>query len=293
MAAVTFSIDTSEIALADRLLAESMGQFEWITARAMTTAAKAAKAKIQSDILPMIEGGPTPWTRRGLIASFARPDNLTSNVGFNYGGGEFSDTGQERFKGGGVPSGRYMEINARGGDRNAKSTELALRRAGLIRDNQFITPGPAAKTDARGNVKGGEYTRILSRLRASEVGSAPSGAGSRGRSGKARAQLDYFILRKSGGQPSRWELGAEPVAIAQRVGSNAAGGTGRGSGRRGRPTTVGYRRGFAVAFNIVEQPNYERRFPIQSVAMNEYKRVFGNAWQAGLTAELNHPKRKK
>lgn len=290
MNGISFEIDYSQISDTERRLALEMGQFEWISARAMTTAAKAAKSKLQTNILPRIEGGPTSWTRRGLIASFATKDNLTSNVGWNYGGGSFTETGEQSFKSGGVPSGRYMEVNARGGDRNPKSTELQLRRSRLIDNNQFITPAidsDGVKLDRHGNVSRGEYTRMLSRVRALEVGSAPSGSGSRGRSGKARSKTDYFIARGDAMGISRWQLGTKPIYIARRSGHGPKGGTGKGSGRPGRPQTIGYRRGFDVSFHIISSPNYESRFPIKSIAMAEYRRVFNEAWRKGLENELN------
>ena len=294
MAGITLTVDTSEVSKLSKALAVMMGQQEWITARAMTTAAKAAKARLAAEVFPMIKGGPTNWTKRGLIASYASPKNLTSQVGFQYGEGKFTDSEFTR-KAGGVPSGRYMGINARGGDRRSKATELGLRRAGLIGNDQFITPpstsstrGGGVKLNAQGNLPGGEYQRILSRMRAlpGEVGDAPKGAGSRGRSSKGRREVDYFMLRGVGGTPSRWQLGADPMAVAKRAGRGPKGGTGKGSGNPGRPQTVGYRRGFVRALFVVDQPNYERRFPIQSIAMREYQRVFNQAYEAGVKAEL-------
>lgn len=294
MAGITFTVDTSEISKMSRALAVLMGQHEWITARAMTTASKASKERIRAEVFPMIKGGPTAWTRRGLIARYATKDNLTSMVGFQYGDGNFNDSEFTR-KAGGVPSGRYMGINARGGDRRPKSTELAMRRAGLIRGDQFITPpskpsiaAGGIQLNAQGNLPGGEYQRMLSRMRAlpGGIGNAPQGAGSRGRSGKGRASIDYFMLRGTDNRPSRWQLGADPLAVARRAGPGPKGGTGKGSGNPGRPQTVGYRRGFVRALFVIDQPNYERRFPIQSIAMREYQRVFNQAYEAGVTAEL-------
>jgi hypothetical protein len=294
MAGITFTVDTSEISKMSKALAVMMGQHEWITARAMTTAAEAAKARVAVEVFPMIKGGPTNWTKRNLIGSYASPKNLTSQVGFQYGEGNFTDSAFTR-KAGGVPSGRYIGLNARGGDRRPKATELGLRRAGLIGNNQFITPpstsstaGGGVKLNAQGNLSGGEYQRILSRMRAlpGGIGNAPRGAGSRGRSGKGRKENDYFMLRGTGGRPSRWQLGAEPMAVARRAGTGPKGGTGKGSGNPGRPQTVGYRRGFVRALFVVDQPNYERRVPVQSIAMREYQRVFNQAYEAGVRAEL-------
>lgn len=299
---VRFTVDTSEISALSRGLASMMGQHGWITARAMTTAAKAAKGQLEARVLPMIQGGPTGWTKRGLIASYASPQNLTSQVGFQYGEGKFTDSAFTR-KAGGVPAGRYMGVNAQGGDRKPKATELALRRSGLIPRDGFITPvskpqsGSGLRFTQQGNITGGQYQQMLSRLRALPPGSsqnAPQGRGSdpRGRSAKGRREADYFLLRTLGGTPSRWQLGADPSAIVRRAGPGPKGGTGKGSGKRGRPQTVGFKRGFVRAFNITEQPNYERRFPIQSIAWREYQRVFPQAYEAGLRHELERRARR-
>jgi hypothetical protein len=290
MAGVDLTIDTSELNQLQVSLSRMMGQFEWITARAMTTAAKASREAIRREILPMVQGGATPWTKRGLIVSYAKPGDLRAMAGFQYGEGKWTDSAFSR-KAGGVPAGRYMGVNASGGDRRAKGFEVRLRQAGQIGRGDFVVPRSRwGALNAQGNVTGGKYQQILSRVRAlpAGIGNAPQGAGSRGRSGRSRASLDYFVARGDDAGISRWQLGARPVLIAERAGSGPKGGTGKGSGKRGRPQTVGYRRGFVPALSIVnDAPNYERRFPIRSVAMREYQRVFPEAWRAGFIAEVN------
>jgi hypothetical protein len=267
-----------------------MGQFEWITARAMTTAAKASRDAIRRQILPMVKGGATPWTKRGLIVSFAKPTELRAMAGFQYGEGKWTDSAFSR-KAGGIPAGRYMGVNAGGGDRRPKSFEVRLRQAGQIGRGDFVVPRSRwGALNAQGNVSNTKYNQILSRVRAASgsLGNAPQGAGSRGRSGRARASLDYFVARGDDSGISRWQLGSRPLMIAERAGKGPKGGTGKGSGKRGRPQTVGYRRGFVPAMSIVnDAPNYERRFPIQSVAMREYRRVFPTAWRDGFIREAN------
>jgi hypothetical protein len=265
MAVVNLSIDSRQISAMNLALANLSGQFNWIAARAMTNSAKAAKGAVASKILPMIKGGPTSWTKRGLIASFAKPDNLTSQVGFQYGEGRFTDDAFTR-KAGGVPAGRYMGVNAKGGDRRPKGTELALRRTGLIGNDQFITPASSGvRLNGQGNLPGGQYQRLLSRLRA-----LPEGSSQNAKPGAKRREIDYFIMRRDGAGYTRWELGAEPAFIAKRVG----------------------KRGFVPAFFITDQPNYERRFPIQSVAMTEYNRVFGKEFDKALKSEMAYQARK-
>lgn len=259
---IRFDVNTIQVDRLQENVARLMGQYEWIAARAMTKGAIAAKAGISREIFPMIQGGPSTWTRRGLIAKFAKPSDLTAMAGFQYGEGRWEDSAFSR-KAGGIPSGRYMGLNARGGDRRPKSFELRLRRAGLIGNDQFATPNPRVmRLNAQGNLPAGQYTQILSRLRALEVGNASQGAGSRGRSGAKRRQADYFLMRYAGGRPSRG-LGGEPAYIAKRVG-----------------------RGFAPAFWLIDQPNYERRFPIQQVATREFAKAFAAEFRAGVEREL-------
>ena len=281
MASVDLTIDTAQLNAMSQRLARLYGQFDWIAARAMTNSAKAAKSAISRQILPMIQGGPTGWTKRGLISSFARPDNLRTAVGFQYGAGEMQDYGFTP-KGVGVPAGRYMGVNARGGDRRPKATELALRRTGRIPGDAFITPNSKVlRLNSQGNLPGSQYQQLLSRLK-----SLPEGSSQNAKATTNRREIDYFIARRDGAGISRWQLGGEPAFIAKRAGKGPKGGTGKGSGRPGRPQTSGYKRGFAAAFFITDQPNYEARFPIKSVAMAEYKRVFAGEFDKALNAEI-------
>jgi hypothetical protein len=282
MANVSMELDLAELNQLKVNISRVIGQFEWITARAMTTAAKASRDAIRSQILPQVQGGATAWTKRGLIVEFARPDSLRSQAGFQYGEGKWEDSAFSR-KAGGVPAGRYMGINASGGDRKPKGFELQLRRAGLVGRGDFVVPNSRWRgVNAQGNVTGGTYRQVLSRVGAAMAGSTQT-AGN-----KRRASVDYFIARGDEAGISRWQLGAQPRFIAERAGAGPKGGTGKGSGKPGRPQTVGYKRGFSTAMSIVnDAPNYERKFPIQSVAMREYRRVFPEAWRKGFAYEAN------
>lgn len=246
---VSLTIDSGEISQLARNLAVGLGKFDTIAAGAMTTAAIKAREAIRREIEPMIEGGPTAWTRRGLIVRYARKNDLRAMVGYQYGDGNWEDSAFTR-KSAGIPAGRYMGLNARGGDRRPKGAEMQLRRAGVIKPDQFITPGPGVRLNRHGNVSGGQYQQMLSRLRALTV----EGSNQNARRGGGRRPVDYFVMRRDGMGYTKGQLGAEPAFIAKR----------RGRGGRG----------FIPAFWIVDQPNYERRFPIQSVAMREFQRVF-------------------
>lgn len=261
MAGVTFTADTRDLDRMSVAVAHMIGQYEWIAARAMTEAAKIAKAGIQREILPMIEGGPTAWTRRGLIVKYASRNDLRAMVGFQYGEGSFEDGAFTR-KAQGVAAGRYMGVNASGGDRRPKSSELQLRRAGLIGQDQFLVPNRnGVKLNAQGNLSGSQYQQIISRIK----GFSTEGSNQNTSNGSKRRQADYFIMRYEGGRPAnRHVLGATPAFIAKRVG----------------------RSGFVPALWITDQPNYERRFPIQRVAEREFARAFPIQFERAFAKEL-------
>ncbi len=273
-----FTVDDEQISQASRVWLRLVGQYEWTCAMALTRAAKTARAAIAEQTLGGIAGGPTGWTRRGLMSSMARPDNLVANVGFNYGDGSFAEQGFSG-KGAGTPAGRYMGVLASGGDRRPKSTELRLRRAGLIRNDQFITPASSGiRLNAQGNVPGPEYQRILSRLKVEQEGSNTAT-----KSAAKRRQADYFVRYG--------DLGEGGMYVAMRIGEGPKGGTGKGSGNPGRPQTVGYKRGFVPSLFIVEQPNYEGPrhkpwFDIQGIAIRAFKIDFPLQFQKQLDVEI-------
>jgi hypothetical protein len=276
---LTFDVDTAPVDGMSRFMAQLTGQYEWITAKAMTRSAFAARNALREQVIDRIEGGATAWTKRGLMVQMARPDNLVSLVGWNYGDGSFTESGFTS-KGIGVPSGRYMERLASGGDRQPKSSELALRRAGVIRRDQFITPASGGlRIDNRGNVPGSVYRQILSR-----VGVGYEGSGGKTTRAATRAKVDFFTRYG--------EVGEGALYIARRIGPGPQGGTGKGSGNPGRPRTVGYPRGFVPALFVMDVPNYERRFDIQGIALRAFRDAFPVEFQKELLKEINRPEKK-
>ena len=277
---LTFDVDTAPVDGMSSFTARLLGQYEWITAKAMTRSASKAKQALREQILPRIKGGATPWTTKGLMSSMATPDNLVALVGWNYGDGKFTEQGFTQ-KGIGVPSGRYMERLASGGDRQPKSSELALRRAGVIRRDQFITPasGGIKIQQPSGNVLGGHYKQVLSGVGVNYSGSG--GATTR----TATKQRASFFTRYG-------EVGEGAMYIARRIGDRPQGNTGKGSGNPGRPRTVGYPRGFVPALFVMDVPNYERRFDIQGIALRAFRDAFPVEFNKELMTEVNRPEKK-
>ena len=271
---IKLDVDLKELSKLERFTLAFRNRLPNVAAYAMNDAGKAAKAAVANQIHPMIKGGPTNWTKRGLIHTFAKPANLQTWVGYHYGAGSMNESGFNP-KGMGVPAGRYMGLNSTGGDRRPKSSELQLRRAGVIRGDEFITPaskGPL-RFSGQGNVSGPQYQQMISRLRGFSAQGSDQNSGA-----SKRGKIDYFMRRS--------ELGASDGFIARRVGRRPKGGTGKGSGKRGRPATVLYPRGFRPAWFIVDQPNYERRFPIRPTIEASFNRAFPPALRARVDYEM-------
>ena len=295
---IRFEVDTRDLDKLTKWAALATGKFDKIMAIAMSQSAKAAKEQLATRVLPQIQGGATAWTRQGL--RYWRADRsrqqparisgigtarMVAGVGWNYGDNTPEDLGYTP-KGMGVPSGRYMELQATGGSRKPKSTELALRRAGLIRSGQFVSPfsqkaqrAGGLTVNKQGNVPGPEYRQILSRLKVETPGStqSASGAGSRGRTAAKKRSTDYFMLSRNG----------MAEYIARRAGAKPKGGTGKGTHNPGRPQTVGYQRGFVRALHIMDSaPQYRPRFDIHQIAWATFSATFGPEFRQALEAEV-------
>jgi len=282
MASIQFTADTAQVNDLAARAAALMNQTDWITARAMTEAAKMAKVAIERDIFPLIQGGPNRWTRRGLLATYAHPTRLASAVGFNYGGGALDDF-NARPPATGTPSGRYMEINARGGKRQQKSYEKRFGRSFLI-PNQNL-----AEIDQHGNLPGPLWTQAMSRIgmirSPGSTQNAPKGPGSRGRTAAKRKKADYFIMRsKAGPTPAMIKRAAKELGGDTRLARFMLGGQQRPrfiARRVGRD-----RRGYEPFIWIVDDVKYKTRFPIQRVALKTYMAQFPIAFERGVAREL-------
>ena len=279
---INISIDTSDLRKADVWLATMSGQMPFVASRAISATAKSIHTNLKGR-LPSAVNKPTSWTTRGLMVRYSTRANPTAVVGFNYGDGSFSPTGA-RDSSMGVPSGRYMDVLARGGTRSAKASELAIRRKFPEYYRKFLAPAGygIGKTNSFGNVSGGNYQRLLSQLGANRdqgvTSNAPKGGGSRGRTAAKQREISIFLDRRKGG------------AIMQRTGRGPKGGTGFGSGRPGRPQTVGYKRGIKPAFWLVNQPNYKVQFPVRSIAERQFRAEIARHFTEALADAQRNPR---
>jgi hypothetical protein len=266
MTSIRLDADLSGVRNADLWLAKATDQLPFVTSVALTNAAKSIHANLKAK-LPNAVNKPTRWTERGLIVKYSTKRSLFAAVGFNYGEGLLED-GSFTPKTTGVPSGRYMDVLARGGIRQAKSTERALRRVGVINSSQFLTPSGLGigRLNKYGNASAGAYSILRSSLQANR----DQGVTSNARNPSER----LFVDRRNG------------ITIMERKGRGPKGGTGKGSGRPGRPQTIGYKRGIRPAFHVVSQPRYRAQFPVQKIALAQLRSEYAQHFRAALEQAL-------
>ena len=303
LVAVTFTVDSATLDPVTKALSLIARNQNKIAAQAITGATIKAKEAIQSQIFPRIEGGPTRWTQRGLIAFYAQPNDLTAMVGFNYdqpgqGSSPYSkkrnidkliDSGQSSFKGGGTPSGRYMEINARGGTRSQKSSELQMQRAGITKGKQYlVTNRNLDDLDSHGNLPGPVYQRMLSKIDALQTeGSTQSSK--RPRRGRKNPNYDYFVMReRTSVKTVKGNLNARSITrIGRQYGESQTGINQLLTLQLGKPIFIARRvgvnkRGFEPVWWVTDNVRYSNKFPIKSVALREFQRVFPDRYRKAL-----------
>ena len=185
---------------------------------------------------------PTPWTMRGFYvwrADKAHP---------------FAKLEARRFAGKGTPAYKYLEPEVFGGTRRAKGHERALRAAGVLPMSMYTVPGPGASLDQYGNMRGSEYVKILSQLKAfGEVGYTANITERSRKRGSNKTRSQYYVVRSRayGQHPGIWKRNA--------------------SGTKTVP----------VLF-FVRQPTYTPRFPFHDIARSSVNANFDTNFSKAL-----------
>jgi hypothetical protein len=127
---------------------------------------------------------PTRFTLNAFRVVPARKNKHIALVGWRLFGGSSSGSGSESYLG-------PQEV---GGSRRPKRFEIRLRRAGVMRQDEFAVPARGVRLNRFGNIPGSRIVQILSQLQAL---SGPGSDGnetvrSRKRAGKSRVR--YFAV---------------------------------------------------------------------------------------------------
>jgi hypothetical protein len=223
----------------------------FMAARAMTRSAQAAQTKLKQDMSRFIDR-PTSFTLNSTYVRFAKPTNLSVEVGF------------KQFASKGTPAGRYLQPMAGGGGRPLKSSERQLQSRGLLPTGRYLVPTGVTplRLNQYGNLSGSSYTQVISRLGGFGQQGYTANVSRSAASQAKRRQRDYFI-----GRP-----GGLPLGIYARLGK--------------RPKGGGLPRGFHTVFYITRQPNYRATFPISQLLSDAYGQAWPIELRAAFQAEL-------
>jgi hypothetical protein len=290
---MSLTVDAKSLGARHKILLQLARNQNKIVSQAITLGVVAARTSVRNNIHSRIEGGPTRWTERGLLAVYAQPADLRAAVGYNYDKyGSINPTSKSELfrklqsgvpastEAGGIVAGRYMEINASNRTRNAKSTEVSLRRAGILAPNQFIVPNPKTSgIDAHGNLPGFAYRKILKGLTATPK---------QGKGRRSRGE-QYFVFRRNLAGNRQEERYIKTFAAQSGLSQAAAGLIAQR--RLGPPLFIAKRTGaknrsFQPVLYIVKTPRYNQRFPVQRVALTKFDMVYNKELIARLESAL-------
>lgn len=176
----------------------------------MAMAATRTAQKVRENILTVASSRfdrPTPTTLKSLYLKAATRQSQQARVWF-----------KDEF-GSGIPADRYLGPQVSGGTRRPKRMEAALRKRGLIEQNEWLTP-TAAFQDQYGNIRGSLAIRILSGLGAAETVSGVTANASGSKRSRRKGNARRFFIAQINNDKAIWERkdtafgeGIRPVAI--------------------------------------------------------------------------------
>lgn len=243
---ISFEADIAELA-AD-LPAWATRRIPSITRNALNDAAEEARHAEAGKIRGVFDR-PTPLTQKAALFRRATKDHLVAEVFIR----------DEAAKG--TSPAKYLRPQVEGGPRAPKRFEMALRRIGVMRADEYAVPAIGMQRDAYGNLPGALYVRILSQLHA--FGEQGYKANETAKSRKRNLKLGnarYFV---PSGHRAEKGIGRLPRGIYERQGNRIRG---------------------VVMF--VAAPSYRRRYDFGQAAIAKVGRVFAPYWQRHFYAEL-------
>lgn len=247
-----FSTTIDASVLDKRFSALEQKQLPFATANAVNDGLFAARQAWQQGIASVFDS-PTQLTLNAVLYRKATKENLEGQLFLR----------NEATKG--TPPSRYLVSQVRPGPRAEKPFEYLLRAAGVLGNNEFVTPARGFSLDPHGNIPGGILTLILSDLQASRNVDARSTAetrAKRSRRKKANKRGVYFY--------NRAKRGNLPRGIYERTSFGAAGNAVR------------------LVLAIVEGPPvYRQRFDAFGIANAAFTKTFAQAFPRRLAEALS------
>lgn len=217
-------------------------------AKALTFTAEVVKT-VEYGMMQNVFDRPTPYTLNSLYVQPATLQSQTAEV--------YMKTGSH------TPASNYLQPHVRGGGRGQKRSERSLSIHGLLGIKGYWVPGRAAKLDQYGNIRGSQWTKMLSDLRAT---SDPTQWRNKGDKPKTRGAVirkqSRFFVPKIGH--------ALAPGIYERHGTKL---------RKARPIAI-----------FIDEVNYSIVFDFYGIADRIAKREFPGKFAKQLDLELSRLK---
>lgn len=188
-----FKTDVDVTVMLARMSDLEKKQFPFAVSGALNDALFDARDAWRTNIASVFEN-PTALTMNAVLYKKATKENLVAELFLR----------DEATKG--TPPSRYLLPEVKGGERQEKPFEFLLRNAGIIGNNEFVTPARGFPLDAFGNVPGGVLQAILSDLSAQRDVTANSTAESRRKRARKKnigKRQVYFLNRAKRGRLPR------------------------------------------------------------------------------------------
>lgn len=154
MATIRIDLDSQLPQLDRRVRLLTDQNLRFMAARAMTGAAQAAQQQLRQ-AAPRYIDRPTRWTLNSTYVRFAKPSDLTAEVGFK------ADA-----QGRGNPAGRYLQPIVRGTTPKLKAVDLSATKIAREAPGAVLVPAKGSGLiNAYGNVPLSRYATILGEAR--------------------------------------------------------------------------------------------------------------------------------
>ena len=218
-------------------------QLPFATSLALNRVGQTAKTALRG-VMQEVFDRPTPYSLNSVMMIPSTKTNLVCEV-------KLKDLASK-----GVPPSVYLQPQVAGGNRQAKSSEVLLRRSGFLPDGMFYVPGSGAKLDQYGNMSSGQIVQILSALKSfPETGYLANRSSRQGARANKNATT-YFVGKPAGGKL--------PLGIYQRKANDQ----------------------LVPLMIFVDSPNYKPRLPFYSTVNAIYTANFQDAFTQALRDAL-------
>jgi len=236
----SISVDTNQ--LETKLRGWEKDQLPYATALALTRTAQLMQQALVENMRKVFDR-PTPYT---LSSTYIKPATKTQL---------YAEVFLKNYASKGVPASVFLAPQIYGGQRNLKSSEKMLQKAGYLPSGMVWVPGSGARMNGYGNIMPSQLVQVVSALQAfpqaGYLANRSNRAGARGN----KTSMQFFVGKPAGGRL--------PLGVYMRTKSGL------------KPILI-----------FVKSPNYKPRFHFFDVAKQTYETNFQEQFNKALRDAL-------